>query len=173
MRERELPYHPLLGGWLRRLVEGERHAEKPERLRQCGLAASHQLELLQLGQHARQRQRIVQRMVRPAERDSEPFREMLQLGALVEQRACEWKGVEEPEVIRPAAFGREPAEHRDIETLTVVRHQQVRAYKRSESEPDLGKGRRVAQILVAVAVNGARLGADRARAPHQLAKLGD
>ena len=48
---------------------------------------------------------------------------------------------------------RQPADHGDVELLTVVRHQQVGAHEGQELGPDLVEGRLIHQIGVAVAVD--------------------
>ena len=132
-----------------------------------------QLELAQMAQHAGQRAGVVQRVVRPAHRDAELVRQVLELRALFHQRARQRQRVEEDQAVRPRQPGGETEQHRHIESAPVVRDQQIGSDELAELRPDLRERGLLAEVAVVVAVHLARPGADRPVGPDQPLELLD
>ena len=78
------------------------------------------------------------------------------------QRAGERQRVEEDQLLDARQAGGQPAEHRDVERVAVVRHQQIVAHELAERGPDVGEGRLIAHVGVAIAVHGRGPRRDRA-----------
>src|SRR2546422_8684814 len=100
-------------------------------------------------------------MMRPAGVDAEAQGQVLELRAVARERAHEWQGIVEHEAVHAVPSGREPAQHRNVEMLAVVRDEDVVADEGSKSGPDFGKRGRIPDLAIRVAVDLARPRRDR------------
>src|SRR5436309_15193443 len=101
-------------------------------------------------------------MMRAAAVDPEAVGDVLLLATVLRQRAHQRERVVEGQRVDALSTRREPPEHRDVELHAVVGNQEIVADKGAKLREDFAERGRVAYIRVTIAVDGRRLGRDRA-----------
>src|SRR5204862_4748039 len=105
--------------------QGQRQSQVVQRIAEDGFAGPGRAELLQLPIPVRQRDRVVERMMRPTAVDPEAVGEVLLLATVLRQRSHQRERVVERKRVDTIAAGRGAPEHRHVELHAVVGNQEV------------------------------------------------
>ncbi len=123
-----------------------------EKVNQRRLAGPGALVIAEGLEHVGQRHRVIQGMVGDAGGDSETRGQVLQAGALVEERAGQRQRVEEDQVVDAGEARDVTPQHGHVELVAVVGDQYMAPREFNESRPHLLEARRPLQVLLGVTV---------------------